>query len=255
MSNISYVSFLFSCPDDRISMKQRVDWLQPMLDCNLPLILFVDDMYAEFIGSKANIKIIVLELNDLETIRRINSVGALELPPTRNPDKDTLNFLSFMNCKPELLKLAEPHVTTPYVAYIDAGISKVFSNPATIATLKELSVHNIPLVLLPGCQPIHEVEEFPFLWKKIHWMLSGGFFIVPKTCVEEWYQLHTKALNRFLDMGCITWEVNVWASFVHKIKDRVVWFYGPHDDSMVTGVPKPQLLQELVNPDSVERST
>lgn len=256
MSNITYVSFLFSCPDDHTSMKQRVEWLQPMIDCKLPLILFVDDMYAEFIGPNANIKIIVLELEDLDTIKRIRAAGNLELPPTRNIDKDTLNFLSFMNCKPELLKLAEPHVTTPYVAYIDSGISKVFSNPDTIASLKELNVHSIPLILLPGCQPIHEVEEFPFLWKKIHWMLSGGFFILPKTCIEEWYQLHTNALNRFLAMGCITWEVNVWASFINKVKERVVWFHGPHNDTMVSGIPSSQILaQELVSADSVERNT
>jgi hypothetical protein len=236
-------------------MKQRVDWLQPMLDNNLRLILFVDDMYAEFLGARANVKIIVVELEDLETIKLIRSAGDLELPPTRNPDKDSLNFLSFMNCKPELVKLAEPHVVTPYIAYIDSGISKVFTHPEIIATLNELNVSNIPLILLPGCEPIHEVEVFPFLWKKINWMLSGGFFIVPKTCVNEWYELHTKALKRFLAMGCITWEVNVWASFVHTVKDRIVWFHGPHNDTMVTGIPEPQLLQELETANSLERNT
>jgi len=249
MSNVTYVSFLFSCEDDRVPIKQRVEWLQPLLDAGVYIILFVDDIYAEWLGALPNVKIIVLEMNDLDTIRTIRAAGNLELPPLRNAEKDTLNFLSYMNCKPELLVMAAPHVTTPYIAYIDAGISKVFSDPSTLSKLKTLNVHNIPLVLLPGCKPITEVESFPYLWKGIHWMLSGGFFIVPKTCVDEWFTLHMTALKKFLSMGCITWEVNVWASFVDSLKDRIVWYSGPHNDTMITGIP------ELVQTTSGDSST
>lgn len=242
-TNVTYVSMLFSCTDDRVPIKQRIEWLQPLLNANLQLILFVDEIYANWLGPLPNVKIIVVENDDLATLRTIKSCGEVELPPLRNQEKDTLNFLSYMNCKPELLVLATPHVVTPYVAYIDAGISKVFKNPDTLLGLRTLNVHNIPLVLLPGCKEISEVEPFPYLWKGIHWMLSGGFFIVPMTCVDEWYTLHTTALKKFLSMGTITWEVNVWASFTHSVKDRIVWYNGPHDDTMITGIPESVRLQ------------
>jgi hypothetical protein len=243
MSNVTYVSFLFSCPDDRIPIQQRLELLEPLLDARLPLILFVDEVYAKAIGVIAHVKIIVLEMNDLKTILTINSYGELKLPPNRNPVKDTLNFLTYMNCKPELLVIASPHITTPYVAFIDAGISKVLKDKTTLNKLKTLNVHNIPLVLTPGCFQISELEPFPHLWKGINWTFSGGFFLVPVSRVDDWFNLHLNALKKYLEMGTITWEVNVWASFANSVKYRIVWYNGPHDDNMINGIPKSVLLK------------
>ena len=237
MSNVTCVSFLISCENDRVPIKQRIEWFQPLLDTGVYFILFVDAIYAEWLGVLPNVKIIILELEDLDTIRTIRAAGNLELPPQRSIEKDTLNFLSFMNCKPELLVIAAPYVTTPYIAYIDAGISKVFKDPNTLMQLKTLNIHDVPLILLPGCNAICELETYPYLWRGINWMFSGGFFIVPKASVDEWYTLHMTALKKFLSMGAITWEVNVWASFAHSVKDRIVWYSGPHNDTMITGIP------------------
>ena len=143
-----------------------------------------------------------------------------------------------MNCKSEFLSIAAPHITTPYAAFIDAGISKVFKDKTILNQLKTLNVHNIPLALVPGCIPISDVEPFPQLWKGINWTFSGGFFVVPLTCVNEWFNLHLTALKKFLAMGTITWEVCVWASFANDLKHRIVWYSGPHDDTMITGIPE-----------------
>jgi hypothetical protein len=242
MSNITYVSFLFSCSDDRIPLQQRLELLDPLIESRIPLILFVDETYAKAIGAIAHVKIIVLEMNDLKTILTINSYGELKLPPNRNAIKDTLNFLTYMNCKPELLVIASPHVTTPYVAFIDAGISKILNDKTLLKKLKTLNVHNIPLALTPGCFHISDLEPFPYLWRGINWTFSGGFFVVPLMRVDEWFNLHLNALKKFLEMGTITWEVNVWASFANSVKHRIVWYNGPHDDNMINGIPKTVLL-------------
>ena len=68
-TNVTYVSMLFSCTDDRVPIKQRVEWLKPLLDANLRLILFVDEIYANWLGPLKNVKVIVLENDDLATLR------------------------------------------------------------------------------------------------------------------------------------------------------------------------------------------
>ena len=238
MSNITYVSFLIWTDNNPISMEKRLEWLNPLLALDIPLVLFVDPIYKAKlppVGKRTTLVPILLE--DLETVKRIRSHVQLSLPQYRNHAKDTLEFMTLMNSKPELLKLARPYIETPYVAYIDAGIRKVFKNDETLKGLETLRVHSIPLVLLPGCNPIHKVDLYP-LWQGINWMLSGGFFVVPVERIDEFLEIHLNALNEFLSRKLITWEVNVWALFAEQHKERIIWYHGPHDDTMITGIPR-----------------
>ena len=244
MSNITYVTFLIRAEDDRVTPEQRLAWAKPLLTLDIDLILLVDAFYRGKLpplGTRVQVK--VVSINELETVRLIKDHKFLQLPLTRNAEKDTLNFLTLMNTKPELLVLAKAWAKTPYLAYIDIGISKVLKSPDTLMRLEKLNVHNIPLVMLPGCHPIAPVEAFPRLWSGIHWMLAGGFFVVPATAAEEFFGIHKAALKRFLDLNCITWEVNVWASFANDYKQRIVWYNGPHTDEMITGIPQSVLLR------------
>jgi len=246
MSNITYVTYLIHVSDDRVEYTQRLKWLEPLLSLNIDLIIFTDEFYKDKLPVVSNLRtrIVVVDYTSLDTVRAIQDAGPLYLPYTRNLEKDTLNFMCLMNSKPELLALAKDMCTTPYLAYLDAGLSKVLKTPSqTLARLESLKVTSIPLVLLPGCHPIGPREGFPGLWKGIHWMLSGGFFVVPRTCVDEFYGLHMAALKKYLALKSITWEVNVWASFANSVKERVVWYNGPHNDEMITGIPSSVLLQ------------
>lgn len=240
MANITYVSFLVWNENDHVPMKKRLGWLESLLEINVPLILFVDPTYmAELaslpVGPKT--KLLPIQIGELDTVRKIRSVPYLHPPPNRSPEKDTIEFLTLMNSKPELLSMALPYVFTDYVAYIDAGIRKVFKHDSTLKSLETLQVHSIPLVLLPGCHPIRPVEIFPYLWSGINWMFSGGFFIVPVERVDQFLEIHLIMLNEFLKRDTITWEVNVWAGFGEAYKHKIVWYHGPHDDTMITGIP------------------
>jgi hypothetical protein len=237
-SNITYVSYIIYSPDDRVSVEQRIGWMKPLLALNIQLLLFADETYTRLLPALGpNVHVLPLDITTLETYKRIHAVKPIHLPPNRNTVKDTLNFITLMNCKPEIIQLAVPYVSTPYMAYIDAGLSKITSSPSVLQRLETLQVHNIPLILLPGCKPIQQVETFPFLWDGIHWMLSGGFFILPTERADEFLAIHLKALQGFLAMHAITWEVNVWASFAHEHADRIVWYYGDHDDRMILSIP------------------
>ena len=154
-TNITYVSFLLWTDNNPIPMQKRLEWLNPLLALDIPLVLFVDPIYRAKlppVGKQTTLVPILLE--DLQTVKRIRSHIQLSLPEHRNQPKDTLEFMTLMNSKPELLKLAKPYIETPYVAYIDAGLRKVFKSEDTLKGLETLRVHSVPLVLLPGCNPI-----------------------------------------------------------------------------------------------------
>ena len=220
-----------------------MEWVKPLLQLEIQMILYVDEFFQPLLTDiSPTIKVIPLDIKMLKTYKAVyDRETPLRLPPSRNMKKDTLDYMMLMNSKAELLTLAKEHVTTPYIAYIDSGISKIFKGD-TLSRLKTLAVHSIPLVLFPGCHPIGPVEAFPYLWSGIHWMLSGGFFVVAASRVDEFYSIHMTALKRYLDMGCITWEVNVWASFANSLKDRIVWYKGPHTDEMITNIPESVIL-------------
>lgn len=235
MSNITYVSFLILSPTDHIATTKRLEWLNSLLELDISLILFVDAPYKKVIDAP-KARVIEIDFQTLETVKQIKGVPILKLPAMRNDGKDTADFLTIMNAKPELLKLAKPYVETPYVAYLDAGLRKVFTSDSTLKQLETLRVHSIPLVMLPGCHPIrpHAISE---LASHINWTFCGGFFIVPTAKVEEFMQLHLITLGNFLAEASLTWEVNVWTALAPTLQDRIVWFLADHNDTMITAIP------------------
>lgn len=233
MSNITYVSFLILSPTDHIATTKRLEWLNSLLELDISLILFVDAVYKKLVDAP-KVRVIEIDFKTLETVKLIGT--SPKLPAMRNTGKDTADFLTIMNAKPELLKLAKPYVETPYVAYLDAGLRKVFTSDSTLKQLESLRVHSIPLVMLPGCHPIrpHSLHD---LASRIDWTFCGGFFIVPTAKVEEFMQIHLMTLGNFLAEGSLTWEVNVWTAFGPAQQDRIVWFLADHNDTMITAIP------------------
>jgi len=238
MSNITYVSCLISSKTDHIEITKRLTWLNAILELDINLILFIDSAYKKHIPPlRETMRLIELDFDSLETVKLIQAVPSVQLPASRNTGKDTLEFMTIMNAKPEFLKLAKPYVETPYMAYLDAGIKKVFKLDNTLKRLETLRVHSVPLVMLPGCHPI-QAQLFSKLASQIDWTFCGGFFIVPTVAVEEFMQIHLKTLGVFLGENKITWEVNVWTALAPAHRERIVWFPADHNDTMITEIPR-----------------
>jgi hypothetical protein len=237
MSNITYVSCLISSPTDHIANTKRLGWLTHLLELDISLVLFVDSTYKNLMPAlRESTRLIEIDFQTLETVKLIQAVPNVQLPASRNTGKDTVDFMTIMNSKPELLKLAMPYVETPFVAYLDAGIKKVFKLDGTLKGLETLRVHSIPLVMLPGCHPI-QPKPFAKLASQIDWTFCGGFFIVPASAVEEFMQIHLQALGTFLAESKLTWEVNVWTALAPVHRDRIIWFGADHNDTMITAIP------------------
>lgn len=225
MPNVTYVSFLFSSVDDKISMAERVERVKLLFNINAFLIFFIDDIYSEWLQDvPSNVKIIVLDLeNDLSTIASIRGAGELKLPLFRDILNDTFDSLSFLNSKAELLRIARPNVLTPYIGYIDAGLSKHIPN---LREITDLDMIDIDFVSILGSKNVAEVcsDYETYLWNVKETMISTAFFIMPVECVDEWYTLNMTALKKHLSMGKLTWDANIWAYFLPSVKQRVVWY-------------------------------
>jgi hypothetical protein len=242
----TYVSFLVKSPTDPVDPQQRIEWLKPLLALDIDLVLCVDSFYVKLVPSPfpKRLRILLIEMETFETYKQIHAADRLRLPTHRNQTKDTMDYMAIQNLKPELLKAALHVVYTPFVAYLDAGISKICKNPATLKALETYRFKDIPLVLLPGCHTMPaEPPSLDVLAHGINWTFCGGFFIVPSHHVETLYEAHKTALQRFLDRGLITWEVNVWTSYMPTpfYRPNVVWFAADHNDSMIAGVPRAYL--------------
>lgn len=230
----TYVTFLVKSATDPVEPAQRIEWLKPLLTLDIDLVLCVDDFYLQLVPQPFpnRLRILVIDLEKFETRKQIRE-AAPSLPPYRNNTKDTLDYMCIQNSKPELLLKAMQLVYTPFVAYIDAGISKVCRNHETLKRLETYQFRDIPLVLLPGCHPMPQAPlPHKALSERICWTFCGGFFVVPSNQVKTLYELHSKAVAEFLNQGCITWEVNVWASYL-PITPGVCWYAGDHNDTML----------------------
>ena len=231
-----------------VDAAQRITWLTPLIGLNVPLILFVDSFFAPLVAplpKGPHVTILPLEFGDLQTTKDILAAKPA-LPPYRTPHKDTLQYMCLMNAKAEIVAAAVPHSKTPYVAYIDSGISKIFKHPGTMGTLESLSFRDIPFLLIPGCHPMRPTSRDE-LARQINWTFCGGFFALPTERATEFAALHCRAVETFLAESRITWEVNVWTALFQGRND-ILWYSADHNDTMLTAIPAANKIQEPAGP-------
>ena len=247
--NVHYVSVLVYNPTDPSSVEKRLEWLRDLLEVKLPLTLFIDLAFHERVvgtqwfqvGDHPELRMIPWSLEDSETWARCLGaapMNPLKLPEERNIGKDTEFFLALMNAKMELVAAVAEEVATPFVAFLDAGIGKIFKDPVgSFGRLKELEIReDFSGVLVPGCWSPGAVD-LENLSRKICWMYCGGFFLTPRGEAAGAAQAAARALQGFLSRGCLTWEVNVWVHMATVAGAPVMrWFAADHNDTM-TMVP------------------
>jgi hypothetical protein len=258
--NITYVSMLIRDERDRIPIEQRLQWLHPLFESGVPLHLFVDEAVWDLLRETAAISSrihpgITLHRwsfvnSDTWTLCHLHSPKEpLRLPAVRNAAKDTEFFMALMHAKAELVAAVAdlPEVTTPFVAFIDAGIHKIFQDPvASWTSLASLSIRpEMDGLLLPGCW---EPRTFPKeeLVDQINWTFCGGFFIVPRIAAHTFWEWQVEGMKDFLRDGCITWEVNTWVHCRRDASLKIYWFAADHNDRMAA-VPTQWLLKAVEN--------
>ena len=159
------------------------------------------------------------------------------LPANRNREKDTYEYLVYMNARVEWMEdaISENIWETSHFAWVDFNLSTLFrQKKATLAFLSGLA--RTPLassfLAIPGCWSKPGTSEK--LATDIHWRFCGGFFLGDADSLCEFAATFRAHFPAFLDrFHCIPWEVNFWAYLEIEHDWSPDWYKGDHNDTIV----------------------
>ena len=247
--NVTYVSCLYNIYESNTISERLSKDVQILLKQNIKLILYVDEFFFDVIKSMEMSKEIIIikyPIFHLEIYSKIiKQKDSLTLPSNRNLEKDTCEYMALMNSKVELIHKSLSLVTTPYVGWIDAGISKIFKMENTLSRICNLNIVGLDNILIPGSYS--KKLSFEDLNKTIWWNYLGGFFICNKDIVLNFYSSCLNSINYFLEKKCMVWEVNMWVHVnniheahraeIHMAKAQAhklfEWYHGDHNDTII----------------------
>ena len=232
--NVTYVSSLYNLYTDTVFSDILLKNVQFLLNTNLKLIIYVDEFFHDKFKSlqiSDTITVILKPIHELIIYNKIMSKN-LQLPPNRNIDKDTIEYMALINSKIEFVNYALKLIDTPYIAWIDAGIAKVFNDKIkSFNNLEKLNIVYLDTILQPGCDNVK--LTFDDLAKGVSWVFLGGFFICPFDKVKLFYEKSLYHVNKFMDENKIVWEVNIWVDIYNENPSFFTKYYGDHNDDMV----------------------
>lgn len=199
----------------------------------LPIVLFVDpSMVYKFRIFPSTVHIVGLPLEDV-ALYQLAMTYTGELPSKRTPSKDTKAFFALMNSKIEFVQRAAALFPSETFMWIDFGICKIFKNIAQIIiTLGELEQRTFTKMHLPGCWAFGRSMSVD----QITWRFCGGFFVIPSTFIDTFYNHSRAVLRDFCTMKQykLTWETNVWTVIeMCAERENMVWYSADHNDTMI----------------------
>lgn len=238
MSNVTFVSALINLYQDKRPefLKNCFDNFEKLATIGLRLVVFVTEDYYQILKKFENEKTIfkIIKYEDLEG----HKLASKEIPLTRNTEKDTKEFLIFINSKVSLIRnvIKEDISKTENYAWIDARIFHVIRNTErAIEYLRYVNTRKVfcEQICLPGCfcPPCEQVDD-------VCWYFCGGFFLGSCEQIEEMYQLYDKAS---LEMPKMTWEVNIMAKMALEGWKHQKWFSGFND--LIIQIPENNFIE------------
>ena len=200
---------------------------------------YMENMIIEFPNVKVIKQMHLSETWVHETYSRVIDEIDIELPNSRNEQKDTKEYILLMNAKTEFLKIAietNPFGSSHY-AWIDFNIYHIFGGKEQIVLelLQGLSKRTMApyFLTLPGCWGKEHVNE-TFLLNDICWRFCGGFFIGSADRLLEFHKYYTDYFEDFLrTKRKLVWEVNFWAYVELAHSMSVIWYPGDHNEKIL----------------------
>ena len=138
-----------------------------------------------------------------------------------------------MNTKIEFIKRALDFTEDETLIWIDYGILKIVKNQeAVLQKLKEINGRTYKKMTLPGCWSFGR----SFSVEAINWRFCGGFFVIPRSYIQRFYDHSKCVLTDFCTQPQykLTWETNVW-NIIEACAEReqIQWYLADHNDTMM----------------------
>jgi hypothetical protein len=217
----------FANKDDNTLDFEYFRYFTKIAKTNIPIILFLDKKEIKY----ANLLIKYFPNVHIEYIDNsfllFNSDKPL--PKNRNCNKDTKEYIQFMNNKIIFMDHArELNVyNTNHFAWLDFRLFHVFKNEI-ITSSKLIDIATKELTkksyFAGGLQSIESKLD------EINWRFLGGFFILDS---ESIIKLKQETINLLENISVFSWEVNIWASIEKNTKFDFGWFQADHNDSIL----------------------
>jgi len=241
---------IYETPFQNKDLEWRFMQFHKLCQTGIPLAVFCsrdceDYFRSEILTKYPNVLLLdVLDLSDTWTYKTYDKVqretnNSVELPNTRNPAKDTQEYLLLMNAKTEyIIKAVEKNpFNSSHFAWIDFNIFHIFGGKEGVVTnhLRNLSRRILQPYFLsfPGCWSKEQVVE-EFLINDICWRWCGGFIIGSGDRMLELHKTYTDHFENFLrEKRKLVWEVNFWAYLELRHGLSVVWYPGDHNETIL----------------------
>jgi len=225
------------------------DLLMDIVSLGVPVCLYIgkdnihESFFQEWETTYPNFRVMPYRADYKESWIHLKCLEMLEegypisLPTKRNYEKDTYEYLVYMNSRVELLEdaISENVWETDHFAWIDFNITKLFKNKeTTLDYIRGLSLGNLrsPCLVIPGCWS--KLSNLDTISTDISWRFCGGFFIGDSDTIRIFAEEYRKHFDTFLKTyRTIPWEVNFWAYLEHAHSWSPTWYKGDHNDSIV----------------------
>ena len=256
MSSICFVSAYFPLRKTPYFTEHHPEEWTPesiidIVSLGVPFCLYIgkecpyESLFREWETIYPNFRVMSYRTDYHDTMIHKTCIDLLEmgipvsLPEKRNPEKDTYEYLVYMNSRVELMEdaISENIWNTTHYAWIDYYSSTLFKQKEeTLEYLKQLSLKPLSTepktIVVPGCWA--KPENMKTIATTIHWRFCGSFFLGDAESIHEFAELYRRHFAGFLEKyRCLPWEVNFWAYLEYEHDWRPIWYKGDHNDSLV----------------------
>ena len=252
--SITFVSAYFTLKETPYFTKGHPDvWnpdlLMDIVSLGVPVCLYVDkdnvraSFFQEWERNYPNFRVMPYRVDYKDTWIHLKCTEMLEkgcpigLPAKRNHEKDTYEYLVYLNSRVELMEdaISENIWETDHFAWIDFNLSHLFRNKdQTLEYLRTLSLQPLSprFLVLPGCWP--KPANLDTISTDISWRFCGGFFLGDADTIAVFGDVYRTHFGGFLERyETLPWEVNFWAYIEHAHGWTPTWYKGDHTDAIV----------------------
>ena len=239
---ITFVSsLLYLNPHDESQLEKTIANFVALAE-KVRVCVFVSEKYRPLLVPYAHfITLYPFDLYQTWIVSTCIAHAPLELPKSRNGEKDTYEFLLNAHAKHELIESVaslNPYSSTHF-AWIDFTAVNLFRQlRATLGYLRMLDSHVIasPCLTLPGCwQALTRETATSIILEGVHWRFCGGYFLGDRDSVLGFCREYRERIVDFLARErTLTWDFNFWAWMeAMGMTLPLRWYSADHNDSLV----------------------